>query len=327
MSTANLVPETWGLTDDDAKATLARVGRRRLIADAYGRMRYSDGFSHARSMAFLGILLFVEGVIGVVGISRGIGNARLSRAISEALQSVVPGPAGSVLKEATKQADRAASSGYWLAIAFGVIGAAITGTTMMGQIQRALNRQYGIESDRPTVRKYAHAVMMALTAGALSVLALGSMGLGGVLAATIGGSGVHTAWNVIRWPVGILLLIAAIALILRWGPRRRQPAWAWMSFGAIVAVTLMVLATVALNLFFRFSSTFGSTYGPLAGFVALAFWTYASAIALLLGTALAAQLEAVRAGVAEPRSSAKVAASEPRPSVVESERPPTKPDV
>ena len=77
------------------RTTLARVGRRRLIADALGRLRFSDGFSHARSMAFLGILLFVEGVIAAVGISQGPGQRRPQSARSRAaLQSVVPGPAG-----------------------------------------------------------------------------------------------------------------------------------------------------------------------------------------------------------------------------------------
>lgn len=85
MSTANLIPETWGLKGDDARETLARVGRRRLLKDAYTRMRYSDGFSHARSLAFLGILLFAEGVIAAVGIARGLENGPVSKAISEAL--------------------------------------------------------------------------------------------------------------------------------------------------------------------------------------------------------------------------------------------------
>ena len=53
MSTANLVPETWQLTGDDAKETLARTDRKELVKDAFTRLRYSDGFSHARSMAFL----------------------------------------------------------------------------------------------------------------------------------------------------------------------------------------------------------------------------------------------------------------------------------
>ena len=166
---------------------------------------------------------------------------------------------------------------------------------MMGQVERAMNRLYGIESDRPTARKYAHAFLLALTAGTLSALALVALGLGGVLANSFATSSVHTIWVVARWPLGIALLVAAMALLLRWAPRRHQPAWSWMSFGAIVAVGLLVLVTVVLNVFFRYSTTFGSTYGPLAGIIALALWAYATSIAFLVGAALAAQLEAVRA--------------------------------
>ena len=55
--------------------------------------------------------------------------------------------------------------------------------------------------------------------------------------------------------------------------------------------------TIVLNGIFQLSSTFGQTYGPLAGFVALLLWTLLASIALLYGVAIAAQLEAVRAGV------------------------------
>ena len=322
MSTANLIPETWGLTGDEAKDTLARVGRRRLIGDALKRLRFSDGFSHARSMAFLGILLFVEGVIAVVGIASALGNARISHAIARDLQSVVPGPAGRILTQAASQAHRAASSGHWLAIVFGTIAALITGTTMMGQVERAMNRLYGIESDRPTARKYAHAFLLALTAGTLSALAFIALGLGGVLANSIGTSSTHTIWIIARWPLGIALLVASMAVLLNWAPRRHQPTWSWMSFGALVAVGLLVLVTVLLNVFFRFSTTFGSTYGPLAGIIALALWAYATAIAFLVGAALAAQLEAVRASAGAPRSVTKIAESEPQLATIDAESPP-----
>ena len=233
MSTANLIPETRGRTGDEAKETLARVGRRRLIGDALKRLRFSDGFSHARSMAFLGILLFVEGVIAVVGIASILGNQRISHAIARDLQSVVPGPAGRILTQAANQAHQAASSGHWVAIAFGTIAALITGTTMMGQVERAMNRLYGIESDRPTARKYAHAFLLALTAGTLSALAFIALGLGGVLANSIGTSSTHTIWIIARWPLGIALLVASMAVLLKWAPRRHQPTWSWMSFGAL----------------------------------------------------------------------------------------------
>jgi uncharacterized BrkB/YihY/UPF0761 family membrane protein len=68
-----------------------------------------------------------------------------------------------------------------------------------------------------------------------------------------------------------------------------------------MSVALVVVVTIVLNGIFQLSSTFGQTYGPLAGFVALLLWTLLSSIALLYGVAIAAQLEAVRAGAPAPR--------------------------
>jgi YihY family inner membrane protein len=188
----------------------------------------------------------------------------------------------------------------------------VTGTTLMGQIERALNRLYGVEKDRGTLRKYGRALLLTLTAGVLAVLAFAGLGLGGAIASSFAGSTASAIWNVVRWPIGIGLLVAATALIMRWAPRRHQPAWSWLSFGALVGVGLLALVTLAVNLFFQFSSTFGATYGPLAGIIALAFWAYFTSVALLYGAALSAQLEAVRAGAAEPQSARKVVESDPR---------------
>jgi YihY family inner membrane protein len=311
MSTANVVPETWHLTGDDAKETLERTDRTRLVKDAITRLRFSDGFSHARSMAFLLILVFVQALIAAVGIASAVGSGGFSDSIVKVLQSIVPGPAGHILTDAVQQAHQAGSSGQSLAIAFGTIGALITGMTLMGQIERALNRLYGIEKDRDTVHKYARALVLALTAGTLSILAFAGLGLGSAIASSLGGSTARTIWNIARWPLGVAFLIAATALIFRLAPRRHQPTWSWLSFGAIVSVGLLAIVTLVLNLFFSLGTTFGATYGPLAGLIALAFWSFSSALALLVGAAVAAQLEAVRAGVASPVSTEKGMASEP----------------
>jgi uncharacterized BrkB/YihY/UPF0761 family membrane protein len=63
----------------------------------------------------------------------------------------------------------------------------------------------------------------------------------------------------------------------------------------------VMIVTIALGAIFSLSSSLGQTYGPLAGFVALLLWTVLTSIALLYGVAVAAQLEAVRAGVPAPR--------------------------
>jgi uncharacterized BrkB/YihY/UPF0761 family membrane protein len=126
----------------------------------------------------------------------------------------------------------------------------------------------------------------------------------------------HDVWNVLRWPLAFAFLTGATACVFRWSPRRHQPEWSWLAIGALVSVIFVLVVTMALSGFFLLSSTFGQTYGPLAGFVALLLWTMLSSIALLYGVAVAAQLEAVRAGVSSPRrptGSVDPASSGPRP--------------
>ena len=101
----------------------------------------------------------------------------------------------------------------------------------------------------------------------------------------------------VRWPVGLLLDLLAITALMRWAPRRRQPGFSWMAIGSAVALLLWVLFTWLLGMFVTASGSFGSVYGPLAAFMALVIWAMLSGVALLLGIAFAAQLEAARAGV------------------------------
>ena len=311
MSTANHVPETWGLTGDDAVQTLERTGRLALIKDAFKRLRYADGFSHARSMAFLASLVFLQAVIALVGLAGALSSGGVSDVIVKTLRQVVPGPAGKILTDAVQQAHEAGSSHRYVALMVGLAGALISGTTFMGQIERALNRIYGVEQDRPTLRKYGRAFVLAITAGTLFVVAFAGLALGRAIGASLSSHGVSTVWNVLRWPLALAVLIAAIALLFNWSPRRHQPGWSWLAFGAIVSVILLAIVTIALDGMFRLSSTFGTTYGPLAGIVALLFWAVLASGALLFGAAIGAQLEAVRGGRPDPQSTRKVKESEP----------------
>ena len=53
----------------------------------------------------------------------------------------------------------------------GTVGALITGSTLFGQLERGLNRIYGVEQDRPSVQKYGLALLLSVTAGACAAAA------------------------------------------------------------------------------------------------------------------------------------------------------------
>jgi YihY family inner membrane protein len=311
MSTAARVPETYELSGDDARETLRRTGRGPLLRDAFLRLRYSDGFSHARSLAFALSLVVVQATIAVVGLASALGAGGGRRDIVRFLHDTVPGPAGQLLTDAVDQARRAGASQQYLGLFLGLAGALVTATAAMGQIERGLNRLYGVEQDRPTIEKYVHAAMLAATAGALAVVAFVALAFGSGIRTLTGSSLVTDAWLVVRWPLGVAAMMLSVAVLFERAPRRRQPTWSWLAYGSGVGVALWLAVTALLGLFFSVSSSFGRTYGPLAGIVALQLWAFLSSVALLYGGALAAQLEAVRAGAAKPQDEDKVEDSEP----------------
>ena len=311
MSSATLVPETRGLTGDDAWAVLKRTDWGRIAKDAFKRLRVADGFSHVRSLAFLISLVAIEGLIGIVGLASVLHKGEISNMIDETVRRTVPGPAGHVLTTAVTQAHRVAAGHHYSALLFGVIGALVVATTAMGQLERGLNRIYGVEQDRPTWKKYGLALIFALSVGTLCAAAFVCLAFGRDLFISIHNDALTSAWSVARWPLGVGLAAIAVTVLFRWSPRRCQPRLSWLAFGSGISVFLWGLSTVGLGLFYGSSSSFGATYGPLAGVVALLVWSLLSSISLFYGAAVAAQLEALRTGEPAPQDAEKVAESDP----------------
>jgi YihY family inner membrane protein len=306
MSTATRVPETSRMTGDeldasDARTTLRRFGRRRLAVESFRRFRYGDGFSHARAVGLQLVLALIPMTIALVGLSAVLHVKDAGEVIRDTLLAMTPGSSDEIVRDTLEQGMSEADSGS-IALWIGLATSLVALTTTMGQIERGANRIYGIQRDRSAGRKYGRAFVLALLAGVPMMLGFLILFAGdraiGATADTYGWSdrlaGVATA---LRWPVGLLLDVLAITVIFRWAPRRRQPAASWMAVGSVVALSLWLLLTWLLALFVRTSGSFGAVYGPLTAIMALLLWGLMSGVALLLGIAFAAQLEAVRAGV------------------------------
>ena len=302
MSTASHVKETWELTGDDARETLASTGRMVLLKDAVVRLRAADGTSHSRGLAFAVSLVLVQGLVVVVGFAVATGSAGFRQLLLDTIDASAPGPTSDLLTNAVEQATRVGREHRYLPLTIGLVGTIVTATVAMGQLERAMNRIYGVEKDRPFAQKYKRALALALSAGVVIAAAFALLTFGRGL---VDDGAARSAWMVLRWPLGIALVAAGLAVLFNWAPRRRQPGWPWLAFGAWVSVAGWTLVTAALALVFNISKTFGETYGSLAGLVALQLWTFFSALAILYGVAVAAQLEAVRAGVPEAQDLSK----------------------
>jgi len=307
MSTAATVPVTKDLEleGDEALETIRGVGQRALLERSFLRFRYADGFSHSRALAFQFILTLLPATIAVVGLANVLGQQTFTDVLTETVTDIAPGPAGQILTQAFDQGSAGARRYGETALILGLLTALVSAAGAMGQIERGSNRIYGVERDRPTLRKYLLAAGLALSAGVATVLAFVLLVFGSAIgdaltSATGLSSEARTLWAVARWPLGAALVAAAVALLFKVSPRRHQPEASWLALGSGIAVLLWFAFTGCLALYVGVSQSFGETYGPLAGVIGLLLWSFVSALALFLGLAVAAQLEAERAGSPEP---------------------------
>lgn len=304
MTTASGVPCTYGeLEGDEALETLRGTGRRRLVEDAVIRFRAADGFSHSRALAFQTTLTLLPALIAVVGLAAALDQDGFTRVVRDTIQSLAPGAAGDILTDALRQGSTAAGreSGE-TALIGGALAASAAGTTAMAQVERGANRIYGVERDRPFVAKYLRALLLALTAGILAMLSLILLVGGAAIRDSVSWSeSIDTVWRIARWPLGLTFTVASVALLFEFSPRRRQPEASWLAVGAGVAAALWLVFVGGLYLFLETTDSFGATYGPIAGTIGVLLWTFLTSVALFLGLAFSAQLEAVRAGVPGPR--------------------------
>jgi YihY family inner membrane protein len=303
MSTTTKVPQTRTmsgeeLSADDAWRTLRRIGIWKLVREAYVRLRYGDGFSHSRALALQMALTAIPGLIALVGLAQTAHDARWGQALEQTIVRVTPPASRAAVEQALQGAGDGGRSAVWLGL-----GAALMSLTVaMGQIERGANRIYGVQRDRPFPAKYGGAFVRAVLGGVpiacgLALLVFGES-FGRALADTYHWPASHMqAWDLARWPVGILLALVSAGVLFRKAPRRRQPSATWLVFGAAVALVVWTAVTALLAWYVEGSPQFGTTYGPLTAVLAFLLWANLSSIALFYGIAFAAQLESSRAGV------------------------------
>jgi YihY family inner membrane protein len=310
VTTARVVPVTTEMDGDELDAEDAwhlsrRIGVRRLLLDSFVRFRYADGFSHSRALALQVALSVVPFLLALSGLAADIDHERPARVLARTIERLSPGGGSRDALAAAVGGGPGGDRAGEVALVVGLFFSLLSMSTAMAQIERGTNRIYGIARDRPALHKYARAVVLTVVLavpvalGFLLLVAGGSFG--DAMQDVYGWSeGAGDAWNWVRWPVGVVLMVLTIAVLLDHAPRRRQPALSWLALGALVSVVLALVATGLLAAYVHLSGSFGATYGPLGGVFALLLWSLLSSIALFAGAAVCAQLEFLRAGQQHP---------------------------
>jgi membrane protein len=119
--------------------------------------------------------------------------------------------------------------------------------------------------------------------------------VGGTLADHVfGESGAH-AWNLLRWPLAVVVAMLAFAYIYYVTPDLPERRFKVMTPGAAVAVIAWIVISYGFSEYLSHYSEVNAIYGTFAGAIILVAWVWFTNVSLLFGAELNAALNRERA--------------------------------
>jgi membrane protein len=247
-------------------------------------------------------VLVVVSLLGVFGQGR-----RTTDAVLDIVSDLAPPSTVDSLRPTIQQLVESPSAGF--ALVLGILTALWSASGYVGAFGRAMNRIYEVPEGRP-VWKLRPLQLVLTLAGLIMVAAVAFMlAVSGPVAEAIGnaiglGEVAITLWNVLRWPLILLIVIVAVAVLYYATPNVQQPKFRWISVGAALAIVVWILASAGFGIYVANFGSYNRTYGALAGVIIFLLWLWITNLALLFGAELDAELERGRqlqAGIAAER--------------------------
>lgn len=249
----------------------------------------------AAALTYYAVLSIFPALIALVSILGLVGEAEsTTNRLLDIMGSFVPADAMGQLEPIVSRL--ASNQGAGLGLVIGLATALWTASNYVNAFSRATNRIYEVAEGRPFWK--LRPFMYVLTLVLLVLVALVGLLLvvSGPVAQAIGeaiglGSTALTVWNIAKWPVILLAIIVVVALLYYFTPNIKQPKFRWISIGAVIAILVAIVASVAFGLYLANFGNYEATYGALAGVIIFLLWLWIMNLALLFGAEVDAELE------------------------------------
>jgi membrane protein len=267
--------------------SLAQLGRR--VYDEIWSDELLDraaALSYYFAFALFPSLLFLTALVGLLPVPK------LMDQLMGHFYQVLPDDTASMLSRTLAEVVRGAGGGL---LSIGALAALWAASSGMASVMAALNAAYEVEDPRPWWKRRVIAVVLTLgfsvfTVTGLLLLVFGPR-IGKVVAAWFGLGEVFTlVWNVVSWPVILVLVLTAIALVYYLAPAVRQQ-WQWVTPGSVFAGVVWIGASLGLRFYVRWFGNYNATYGSIGGVILLLLWLYVSSLVLLLGAEINSEIE------------------------------------
>ena len=292
-------------------STFSDLNIKRLASHIWSEINDDDVFGDAAKLAYyfllalFPLLIFLTSLIGLV-IGSGSG---LRHALFRYLSQIMPSSAFELIDKTMFEVSSASGAGK---LSFGLLAALWASASGVGAMMESLNSAYDATETRSWWKRRLVALVLTI---ALAVLIIGAVIVifgGSKIAEYLGAHyGFSDAfvitWKIAQWPIALVFMLLAFALIYYFAPDVRGQDWKWISPGSAIGVVLWLAVSFAFKGYLHFFDSYSKTYGSLGAVIVLMLWLYLTAAAVLIGGEINAEIEnaAAEKGAADAKRKGK----------------------
>jgi membrane protein len=278
--------------DADRPRDIPRKGWFQILRRAWKEAKADHVPLLAAGVAYYAFLALCPAIIAAVLLYGLVADPSQVASQVDQLGSTIPGPAKTLLEQQMTSLASTNQQSLGIGLVIALLVALWSASGGMGNLITAVNMAYDEDDERGFVRTKALSLVMTL--GAIVFMAV-VLALVAVFPAVVNSLGlpvvVQVAAEVLRWLLLVAAMMFALGVLYRAAPDRQAPKIRWVSVGAVTATVVWVIASVGFSVYVSLFSSYGKTYGSLAGVVVLLLWLWISNYVVLLGAEMNAEAE------------------------------------
>ena len=249
----------------------------------------------AAALTYYAVLAIFPALLALLSLIGLFGQAeQTTQMLLSIVESLGDASTAETLRQPIEQLASSDTAG--LALVVGILGAIWSASGYVSAFSQAMNQIYEVDEGRPFWKLRPVVVLITVVLLVIAVAIILLLVVSGPIAEAIGsaiglGDVALTVWNIAKWPVIAFLAVLMVA-VLYWGtPNVKQPKFRWMSLGALIALVVMALASLAFFFYVANFSNYQKTYGSIAGVIVMLLWLWIVNLSLLFGAEFDAEVE------------------------------------
>jgi len=267
-------------------------GWRDILWRVYASVNDNRLLAVAAGVVFYSLLAIFPAVAAFVSLYGLIADASTIDAHLSLAAGILPSGAVEILHEQITRLTAKSDTNLGLGFITGLAVALWSANAGMKAIIDALNVVYDEKEKRGFVKLNLVSLLFTFAAIVALMVALAAIVVAPIIFSAIGlSSFLSVAIVVLRWPLLLVLGTVALAVIYRYGPSRREARWQWLSVGSVAAAIGWLISSVLFSWYIANFGAYNATYGSLGAAVGMMMWMWISAIVILLGGELNAEIE------------------------------------